>query len=162
HEERHQRELADQLVRVVRHPSRTLPRLTCGSRWGKSCGSSGGGFGLEVLVARAVVAVRERRPLTRLALARRRAAPGDAAVERTRLDLLLDELLRRVDALRHGPRHVRLARDREVAPDVLEERAVGLREVERVGREPLHRLLARLENGTARLDLRVAVGVRLD
>src|SRR5579872_6095132 len=48
----------------------------------------------EVLMRRAVVAIGERRALARLALARRRAAACDAAVERARLDLLLDELRR--------------------------------------------------------------------
>src|SRR4051794_17284456 len=46
---------------------------------------------LEMLVRRAVVAFRQRRALAGLALARRRAAAGDAAVERAGLDLLLDE-----------------------------------------------------------------------
>src|SRR5215212_11633060 len=86
------------------------------------CGARSGGDGgaLEVLVARAVVAIGERRALARLPLARRGAAAGDAAVERACLDLLLDEALRRLDALAHGPGHVRLAGDREVAADVLE------------------------------------------
>ena len=44
-----------------------------------------------MLVRRAVVALGQRRPLAGLAFARRRATPGDTAVERTRLDLLLDE-----------------------------------------------------------------------
>ena len=52
-----------------------------------------------MLVRRAVVAVRERRALARLALARRRVAARDAAVERAGLDLLLDEPDRGVDAL---------------------------------------------------------------
>src|ERR687894_3310194 len=48
--------------------------------------------GLEVLVRRAVLAIRQRRALARLPLARRRVAARDPAVERARLDLLLDEL----------------------------------------------------------------------
>src|SRR5918911_4491438 len=99
-----------------------------------------------MLMRRAVLAVRQRRPLARLALARGRAAARDAAVERAGLDLRLDERDGRRDALRHRPRDLRLRRDREVAADVLEERPLGLREVERVGRETLHRLLACLEN----------------
>src|SRR3954452_21459923 len=76
---------------------------------------------LEVLVRRAVVALRQRGALARLALAGRRAAAGNAAVEPAGFDLLLDELDRRGDALRHGPGHLRLDGDREVPPDVLEE-----------------------------------------
>ena len=55
----------------------------------------------EMLVRRAVVTARQRRPLTRLALPRRRMAPGDPAIEQTGLDLLLDERRRRADALLH-------------------------------------------------------------
>src|SRR5207302_2610703 len=88
---------------------------------------------LEVLVRRAVVALRQRRALARLALPRRRAAAGDAAVERAGLDLLLDEVDRGVDTLRDGPGDLRLHGDREVAADVLEERLVRLREVMRIG-----------------------------
>src|SRR4051812_47591133 len=54
---------------------------------------------LEMLVRRAVVALGERRPLAGLALAGRRAAAGDAAVERAGLDLLLDEADCGADAL---------------------------------------------------------------
>src|SRR4051812_26654524 len=68
---------------------------------------------LEVLVRRAVVAFRQRRALAGLALACGRAASGDAAVERPGLDLLLDEADRGLDALRHGPGHLRLHGDRE-------------------------------------------------
>src|SRR6266516_3464769 len=99
----------------------------------------GRGASLKVLVRRAIIAVRKRSPLARLALAGGRAAACDAAVERAGLDLLIDELRCRVDALRHGPGDLGLAGDREVAPDVLEERAVGLGEVERVLCEQLHR-----------------------
>src|SRR2546423_4986969 len=102
-----------------------------------------------MLVRRAVVAVRQRRALTRLALARGCATACDAAVECAGLDLILDELRRRADAFRHGPGNLGLARDREVAADVLEERAVGLREIERVLCEALHRLLARREHCAA-------------
>src|SRR5690242_9954448 len=115
-----------------------------------------------MLMRRAVVAIGERRALARLALARRRAAAGDPAVERARLDLLLDELRRRLHALRDRPCDVGLACDREVAADVLEERAVWLREIERIVREALHRLLARLEHRAPRVELRVAVAVRVD
>src|SRR3954469_9710453 len=91
---------------------------------------------------RAVVALGERRALARLALPRGRPAASNAAVEGAGLDLALDERDRRGDAFPHGPCDLRLARDREVAADVLEERAVGLGEVERVFRQPLHRLFA--------------------
>src|SRR5215471_10072080 len=117
---------------------------------------------LEVLVRRAVVAIRERRALARLALAGRRVAVGDPALERPGLDLLLDELDRGADALVHGPRHLRLDGDREVAPDVLEEGAVGLREVVRIGRETLHRRLARGEHVATVFELCRGVHVRVD
>src|SRR5712671_3016353 len=115
-----------------------------------------------MLVRRAVVTLRQRRALARLALARRCATACNAAVERARFDLILDELRRGADALRHGPRDLGLARDREVAADVLEERAVRLREVERVFREAFHRLLAGGEHCAARLELRLTVAVRID
>src|SRR6188472_1180704 len=54
---------------------------------------------LEMLVRRAVVAFRQRRALARLALAGRGPATGDTAVERSGLDLLLDESDRGLDAL---------------------------------------------------------------
>src|SRR5262245_9984897 len=74
---------------------------------------SGGDAGarLEMLVRRAVLPLRERRPLARLPLARRRLAAGDAAVEGARLDLLLDEGDGRTDDGVHGPGDLRLARD---------------------------------------------------
>src|SRR5207247_2418569 len=70
---------------------------------------------LEVLVRRTVVALRQRGALARLALARRRPAAGHTAVERTGLDLALDERDRGRDALAHRPGDLRLACDREVA-----------------------------------------------
>src|SRR5205814_7542029 len=110
-------------------------------------GLLGGDLGaLEMLVRRAVVAFRERRALARLPFPRRRTAARDTAVERTGLDLLLDERDRGGDAFLNRPGDFRLRRDREVATDVLEQRAVGLREVERIACEPLHRLLALLEH----------------
>src|SRR5215218_2074487 len=125
-------------------------------------GSGGDGRALEVLVARAVVALGERRPLARLPLARGRAAPRDAAVECTLLDLLLDERTGSVDALGDRPGDLRLHRDREVPPNVLEKRAIGLREVLRIRRESLHRSLARREHLTAVLELCRPVDVRVD
>ena len=112
HEERDQRELTDELVGVVRHRMRAYrPSVTerCRAK-GNRPGAPGdldpalaaevslrGDLrALEVLVRRAVVALRQRRALARLALARRRLAAGDAAVERAGLDLLVDELDRRV------------------------------------------------------------------
>ncbi len=118
--------------------------------------------GLEVLVRGAVLALGQRRALARLALARRRAAAGDAAVERAGLDLLLDVLDRRADSPRDRPVHLRLVRDREVAADVLEERPLRLREVARILGEPLDRVLTRGEDCAASLELRLAVGVGLD
>src|SRR5919198_562633 len=115
-----------------------------------------------MLVRGAVVAVREGRALARLALARRRPAARDATVERARLDLALDEGHRRRDAFTNRPGDLRLARDREVASNVLEERAVGLREVERVLGEPLHRLLTSLEHLAPVLNARRIVHVRVD
>src|SRR4051795_10660816 len=111
---------------------------------------------------RAVVAVRERRALTCLALARRRAAACNTAVERALLDLLLDEPDSGVDAGGNGPGDLRLNGDREVAPDVLEERLVGLREVMRILRQSLHRPLARGEHVAAVLQLRSGVDVGVD
>src|SRR5262245_37522329 len=72
------------------------------------------GFGLEVLVRGAVVALGERRALARLALARGRPAAGDPAVEQPRLDLLLDEVDRGLHAFLHGPGDLRLRGDGEV------------------------------------------------
>src|SRR5262249_5380437 len=117
--------------------------------------------GLEMLVRRAVLALGERRPLAGLALPRRRPATGDAAVKGAGLDLRLDERTRRRDAFADRPRDLCLRGDREVAADVLEERPLGLREVERIGREALHRLLARVEHLTAVFEAgrRVDVGV---
>src|SRR5262245_2454111 len=116
---------------------------------------------LEVLVRRAVVAVRQRRALARLALARGRPAARDAAVEGAGLDLALDERHRRRDALAHGPGDLRLAGDREIAADVLEERAVGLGEIERVLGEALHRLLAGLQHLPPVLDARIGGDIRV-
>src|SRR5262245_178311 len=87
---------------------------------------------------------------------------GDAAFERAGLDLLLDELDRRCDAVAHGPLHLSLDGDREVAPNVLEQRLVRVREVVWVRREPLHGVLAGAEHLTAVLEPRLAVGVRVD
>src|ERR687892_2044893 len=85
-------------------------------------GTLGGcGAGLEVLVRGAVLALGQRRALARLALARRRAAACDAAVERAGLDLRLDELDGGADPFRHRPGDLRLVGDGEVAADVLEE-----------------------------------------
>src|SRR4051812_37716500 len=113
----------------------------------------GGDLALEMLVRRAVVALGKRRALARLPLARRRAAPRDPTVERAGLDLLLDERHGRVDSLRHRPGDLRLHRDREEAADVLEQPLVRLGEVVRVGREALHRALARCEHVPAVLEL---------
>src|SRR5207253_7405809 len=177
-----ERELPDQLVGVVRHYPRKMLRIFRGAwldiaslvvldtsvraypRPGATTSELRGDARarLEVLVRRAVVAVGQRRALARLALARGGAAAGDAAVEGAGLDLALDERDRRGDALAHRPRDLRLAGDREVAADVLEERAVGLGEVERVLGEPLHRLLAGLQHLAAVLDPRLAVHVRVD
>src|SRR5437016_8108342 len=112
-----------------------------------------------MLVRRAVVAVGQRGALARLALARRRAAARDTAVEGAGLDLRLDERASGGDSLAHGPGDLRLRGDREVASDVLEESALRLREVERVGRQTFHRLLARLEHLPAVFDAGLGVDV---
>src|SRR4051812_11220864 len=117
---------------------------------------------LEMLVRRAVVAFRQRRALAGLALAGRRTAPGDAAVEGSGLDLLLDEADCGLDALRHGPGDLRLHGDREVAPNVLEKRAIGLGEVVRVGGQALHRPLTRGEHVAAVLEVGLLVDVGVD
>src|SRR6266496_676986 len=114
-----------------------------------------------MLVRRAVVTVGQWGALARLALARRRAAPRDAAVEGACLDLRLDESASGGDSLAHGPGDLRLRGDREVAPDVLEEGPLGLREVERVGRQTLHRLLASIEHLAAVFDAGLGVDVRV-
>src|ERR687888_2005124 len=115
-----------------------------------------------MLVGGAVVAVWKWRALARLALGGCRPAARDATVDRARLDLALDEGDRRRDALTNRPGDLRLARDREIAADILEERAVGLREVERVLGEPLHRLLTGLEHLAPVLNARRIVHVRVD
>src|SRR5439155_12873343 len=101
HQERDERQLPDQLVRVVAHPyaslrlaygktvSMMLLSLTRsarqadysspGARTGSLCRDL---LALEVLVRRAVLAVRERCALARLALPRGGAAARDSAVER--------------------------------------------------------------------------------
>src|SRR3954454_12814866 len=84
---------------------------------------------LEVLMRGAVLALGKRRALARLALAGRGAAAGDPAVERARLDLMLDVRDGRADPLGDRPVDPGLRRDGEVAADVLEERALRLREV---------------------------------
>src|SRR5207244_3989957 len=94
HEEGDERELPDQLVRVMRHPRRTLPRGACGTQLWKPVERAAlrRCLGFQVLVRGAVVALGERRPLARLAFPGGRPAAGYAAVEQPRLDLLLDEL----------------------------------------------------------------------
>src|SRR5262245_11180102 len=106
-----------------------------------------------MLVRRAVVPLGQRRPLAGLALAGRRLAACDPAVERSGLDLRLDEADGRADPLAHGPRDLSLRRDREVAADVLEERAIGPGEVLRIGGQALHGPLALLEHVAPGLDL---------
>src|SRR5579862_5896303 len=106
----------------------TVKRAYCSlpvERAGKTCGL-GRRFGFQVLMRRAIVAVRQRRALARLALARGRAAACDAAVECARLDLLLDELRRRGHAGLHGPCDLRLGGDGEVAADVLDRKSTRL------------------------------------
>jgi hypothetical protein len=107
----------------------------------------------EMLVRRAVVALRERSALAGLPLACRCPATGDTAVEGTGLQLLLDEADSCADAFLHCPGHLGLRGDREEAANVLEQGAIGLCEVVRVRGQPLHRLLALLENSTTRLEL---------
>src|SRR6476620_10058659 len=111
-----------------------------------------------MLVRRAVVAVRQRRALAGLALARRRLAAGDAAVERAGLDLLLDERDRGADTLADRPGNAGLRGDRKVAANVLEKRSVGAREILRIGGEARHRQLALLQHGAARLEARLVIG----
>src|SRR6267142_4360827 len=117
--------------------------------------------GLEMLVRRTVVALGERRALTRLALARRCATARNTTVEGSGFDLRLDERAGRSDSLADRPGDLGLGRDWEIAPDVLKERSFGLRKVQRVGGQALHRLLAGLKHLAPVLDprLRVDVGV---
>src|SRR6476619_6949919 len=117
---------------------------------------------LEVLMRGAVVAVRQRCPLAGLALAGRRTATGDTAVERSSLDLLFDEADGGLDTLGHGPGDLRLHGDREVAADVLEEGAIRLREVVRIGGQALHRPLTGREDVAAVLEVCLLVDVGVD
>src|SRR3954447_26607161 len=80
-------------------PRRRLRRADAGEGRAYRSALRGGFAAFEVLVRRAVVAFRQRRALAGLALPRGRAAPCDAAVERARFDLLLDEAHRGVDTL---------------------------------------------------------------
>src|SRR5580765_7287711 len=115
-----------------------------------------------MLMRRTVVAVRERCPLTRLSLARRRAAASDPAVECTGLDLVLDEADGSVDALADGPGDLRLHGNREVAPDVLKESSIRLRKIVRIGGQPLHRPLAGREDFAAVFEVGPAVDIGVD
>jgi len=110
----------------------------------------------------AILALGERRALARLTLASRRAAAGNAAVERAGLDLRLDEVDRGSDPLGHGPGDLRLLRDGEIAADVLEERLVRALEVAGILGEPLDALLTRGEDVTAVLELLLDADVRVD
>src|SRR5690349_15105910 len=110
-----------------------------------------------MLVRRAVVALGERSPLARLPLPCGCPATSDSAVEQARLDLLLDEVDRGLHALLHGPGDLRLRGDGEVAANVLEKGPVGLRKVEGIAGQPLHRLLACFEDGATRFKLGLAV-----
>src|SRR6187200_2187358 len=108
------------------HPTRATFFADAKIRLGRGGGGRPRGQrrALEMLVRRAVVAAGQRRALAGLTLTRRRLAPADPAVEQTRLELGLDEPDRGGDALLHGPRHVSLRGDREVAADVVEQRPV--------------------------------------
>ena len=110
----------------------------------------------------AVLTLGERCALARLSLARRRPAAGDPAIERTGLDLGVDVLDGRPDPLGHRPGDLRLIGDGEVAPDVLEERPVGVCEVARILGEPLDALLARGENLPPVLELLLGLGPGID
>ena len=111
---------AGQLPAVVRPPDKRNRRADpARSPRGYARGSTTQAATFErskVLVRRAVVALGQRRALARLALARRRVAARDAAVERAGLDLLLDERARGRHALVHRPGDLGLRRDREIAP----------------------------------------------
>src|SRR5581483_6945474 len=173
--ERHEGELTNQLVGVVAH---SAPSLSARARMTRAAArrrthlvairhlavlrGDAGRRALEVLVRRAVVAVRKRRALARLPFARRRVTACDAALERAGFDLLLDELDRRAHTFGHRPRDLRLHGDWEVAANVLEEGTIRLREVVRIGGEPLHRPLARREHLAAVVELRRTVHVRVD
>src|SRR5580704_2247146 len=117
---------------------------------------------LEMLVGWAVVPLRQRRTLARLALPRRRMAVGGSPLEGPRLDLLVDELDRRLDAVGHGPGDLGLHGDREVPPDVLEQRPVGPCEVVGIRCQPLHRAFAGREHLAPIAELGVPVDVRID
>src|SRR5215203_821270 len=110
----------------------------------------------------AIVALGQRRALARLPLARGRPAARNAAVERAGLDLLLDERDRGSDSLAHGPGHLGLCGDREVAANVLEKGAIRLGEVLGISGESLHRALACGEHLATVLELRFLVHVGIN
>src|SRR6476661_3298572 len=115
-----------------------------------------------MLMRGAVVTIRQRRSLTGLALARGGATAGNTSVESACLDLLLDEPNRGIDTLADGPGDLCLHRDREEPPDVLEQGAIGLREVVRIRSEPLHRPLTRREHLATVLEVGISVHVGVD
>ncbi len=110
----------------------------------------------------AVVASWQRCSLAGLSLARRRLAPAHASVEQPGLELRLDERDGGRDPLAYRPSDLRLRGDGEVASDVVEERPVRPREVVRVLGQARHRLLALAQHGSAELEPRVVIHVRVD
>ena len=170
HQERDQRELANQFVGVVAHPegSSLADRLgaACARRAllrSKDCrlhaatllrsrcwcdgqySRSGSGVRWHGLPLRVVARQRDTPPSN--APASIWSSTNDTAA---------------VDSLGHGPGDLGLRGDREEAADVLEQRLVGLREVVRIGGEPLHRSLAGREHLTPVFDLHFDACVRVD
>ena len=115
---------------------------------------------LEMRVRRAVLAARQRRALAGLALAGGGAAAGVGLVQPVELDL--DRCPGQADHALDRVEDARLLGDREVAADLLEEAAGGLREVARIAREPLHGRLRRLEHAPTRLGHTDGVRMRID
>ena len=92
---------------------------------------------VQMRVRRAVLALGHRAALARLALARERAAAAEQIA--ATLELGLGGLDDARDDLIDRDVHARLLRDREVAPDLLEEAARRAGEVAGVGSEPFDR-----------------------
>src|SRR5690348_1740595 len=108
----------------------------------------------------AVLAIRQRRALARLALAGRRLAAGHSLT--VALELGQDELHRALDVPIDRRVDARLVGDREQVPDLLEEALARLREVVRVARQSLDGRLARLQHPTLCFGYRDRVGVGVD
>ena len=116
-------------------------RRSSSCRWSELRTSGGDEAGRDALVEmrmrRAVLALGHRAALARLALARERTAAAEQVA--AALELRLGGLDDARDHLVHRHVHACLLRDREVAPDLLEQAARRAREVAGIGGEPFDR-----------------------